>query len=93
MYGTIPAALPYINTFQSADRTNNRSKPDGCEVRLIDGALGGKSSEASIEPEWEGHVTLEFSNTTNLPARIYANEGAAQMVFFQSDEYCEVFLQ
>ena len=43
-----------------------------------------------LEPEWEGHVTLEFSNTTNLPAKIYANEGAAQMVFFQSDERCEV---
>jgi dCTP deaminase len=43
-----------------------------------------------LEPEWEGHVTLEFSNTTNLPARIYANEGVAQMVFFESDEVCEV---
>ena len=43
-----------------------------------------------LEPEWEGHVTLEFSNTTNLPAKIYANEGVAQMVFFQSDEPCEV---
>jgi dCTP deaminase len=43
-----------------------------------------------LEPEWEGHVTLEFSNTTNLPARIYANEGAAQMVFFESDEECEI---
>lgn len=42
-----------------------------------------------LEPEWEGHVTLEFSNTTNLPARIYANEGVAQMVFFESDEVCE----
>ncbi|MEZ0470373.1 dCTP deaminase [Luteimonas salinilitoris] len=39
-----------------------------------------------LEPEWEGHVTLEFSNTTPLPARIYANEGVAQMLFFQSDE-------
>ncbi len=38
-----------------------------------------------LEPEWEGHVTLEFSNTTNLPAKIYANEGVAQMLFFQSD--------
>lgn len=38
-----------------------------------------------LEPEWEGHVTLEFSNTTNLPARIYAGEGVAQMLFFQSD--------
>lgn len=43
-----------------------------------------------LEPEWEGHVTLEFSNTTPLPARIYANEGVAQMIFFQSDEACEV---
>ena len=43
-----------------------------------------------LEPEWEGHVTLEFSNTTNLPAKIYANEGVAQMLFLQSDEACEV---
>lgn len=42
-----------------------------------------------LEPEWEGHVTLEFSNTTNLPARIYANEGVAQMLFLESDEVCE----
>ena len=43
-----------------------------------------------LEPEWEGHVTLEFSNTTNLPAKIYANEGVAQMLFLESDEECEV---
>lgn len=42
-----------------------------------------------LEPEWEGHVTLEFSNTTSLPAKIYANEGVAQMLFFESDEVCE----
>jgi dCTP deaminase len=42
-----------------------------------------------LEPEWEGHVTLEFSNTTSLPARIYANEGVAQMLFMESDEPCE----
>jgi dCTP deaminase len=42
-----------------------------------------------FEPEWEGHVTLEISNTTPLPARIYANEGIAQVLFFQSDEICE----
>ena len=41
-----------------------------------------------LEPEWEGHVTLEFSNTTPLPAKIYANEGVAQMLFFESDETC-----
>ena len=43
-----------------------------------------------LEPEWEGHVTLEFSNTTSLPAKIYANEGVAQMLFFESDETCEI---
>lgn len=42
-----------------------------------------------LEPEWEGHVTLEFSNTTPLPAKIYANEGVAQMLFFESDEMCQ----
>lgn len=41
-----------------------------------------------LEPEWEGYVTLEFSNTTPLPAKIYANEGVAQMLFFESDEPC-----
>ncbi|MBL4773187.1 MAG: dCTP deaminase [Alcanivoracaceae bacterium] len=43
-----------------------------------------------LEPEWEGHVTLEFSNTTPLPAKIYANEGVAQFLFFESDEECAV---
>ena len=42
-----------------------------------------------FEPEWEGNVTLEISNTTPLPAKIYANEGIAQVLFFQSDEVCE----
>jgi dCTP deaminase len=42
-----------------------------------------------LEPEWEGHITLEFSNTTPLPAKIYANEGVAQMLFLGSDEECE----
>ena len=43
-----------------------------------------------FEPEWEGFVTLEISNTTPLPARIYANEGLCQVLFFESDEACEV---
>ncbi len=43
-----------------------------------------------FEPEWEGTVTLEISNTTPLPAKIYANEGIAQVLFFQSDEPCEM---
>ncbi|MCP5361621.1 MAG: dCTP deaminase [Hyphomicrobiales bacterium] len=43
-----------------------------------------------LEPEWEGHVTLEFSNTTPLPARIYANEGACQFIFLKAESACEV---
>ncbi|MBA4728974.1 MAG: dCTP deaminase [Deltaproteobacteria bacterium TMED126] len=43
-----------------------------------------------FEPEWEGHVTLEISNTTPLPAKIYANEGIAQVLFFEGDEQCDV---
>jgi dCTP deaminase len=43
-----------------------------------------------FEPEWEGHVTIEISNTTPLPARIYANEGIAQVLFFESSEECAV---
>lgn len=42
-----------------------------------------------LEPEWEGHVTLEFSNTTTMPAKIYANEGACQFLFFRGDQVCE----
>jgi dCTP deaminase len=43
-----------------------------------------------LEPEWEGYVTLEISNTTPLPARVYSNEGLCQIVFFEGDEVCEV---
>jgi dCTP deaminase len=43
-----------------------------------------------FEPQWEGHVTLEISNTTPLPAKIYANEGLAQVVFFRAESPCEV---
>ncbi|MCK4451383.1 MAG: dCTP deaminase [Anaerolineae bacterium] len=43
-----------------------------------------------FEPEWEGYVTLEISNTTPLPAKIYASEGIAQVIFFEADEECEV---
>ena len=43
-----------------------------------------------LEPEWEGHVTLEFSNTTPLPAKIYANEGAAQFLFLKGDSICDL---
>lgn len=41
-----------------------------------------------LEPEWEGHVTLEFSNTTPLPAKVYANEGACQFIFLKGDREC-----
>ena len=43
-----------------------------------------------LQPDWEGHVTLEFSNTNSLPAKIYANEGVAQMIFLAASEVCEV---
>ena len=43
-----------------------------------------------LEPEWEGHVTLEISNTTPLPAKVYANEGLCQFLFFKGDSLCEV---
>ncbi len=43
-----------------------------------------------LEPEWEGYITIEISNTTPLPARIYANEGIAQVIFLEADEVCEV---
>ena len=43
-----------------------------------------------FEPEWEGFVTLEISNTTPLPAKIYANEGIAQVLFFEADDVCEI---
>ena len=43
-----------------------------------------------IEPEWEGHITIEISNTTPLPAKIYANEGIAQLLFIGADEMCEI---
>ncbi|MFW5942296.1 MAG: dCTP deaminase [bacterium] len=43
-----------------------------------------------FEPEWEGYVTMEISNTTPLPARVYANEGIAQVVFLEADEECEI---
>jgi dCTP deaminase len=43
-----------------------------------------------FEPEWEGYVTLEISNTTPLPAKIYSNEGIAQVLFFEADEVCEI---
>ena len=43
-----------------------------------------------LEPEWEGHITLEFSNTTNLPVKIYSNEGVGQLIFLESDQECDV---
>ena len=43
-----------------------------------------------LEPEWEGYVTIEISNTTPLPAKIYANEGIAQLIFMQGSEVCEI---
>jgi len=70
--------------------------------RIPRGVLGiclGKSTYARcgivvnitpLEPEWEGHLTIEISNTTPLPAKIYAYEGIAQVIFFEADEICKV---
>ncbi len=67
--------------------------------RNVLGIVLGKSSYARtgivtnftpLEPGWEGHITIEISNTTPLPAKIYANEGIAQVLFFESDEYPDV---
>ena len=60
-----------------------------CLGKSTDARCGIIVNVTPLEPEWEGHVTLEFSNTTTLPAKIYANEGVAQMLFFESDEVCE----
>jgi dCTP deaminase len=59
------------------------------EAGVITSNCGIIVNVTPLEPEWEGHVTLEFSNTTPLPAKIYANEGVAQVIFFESDEVCE----
>lgn len=67
--------------------------------RNVLGVVLGKSTYARaglvtnftpLEPEWEGHITIEISNTTPLPARIYANEGIAQVLFFESTDPCEI---
>ena len=52
--------------------------------------VGGWMNVTPFEPEWEGYVTLEISNTTPLPAKIYAGEGLAQVLFFAAAEACEV---
>jgi dCTP deaminase len=70
--------------------------------REVLGLIAGKSTYARmgivvsntvIEPEWEGYITIEFSNTTPLPAKIYANEGIAQLLFLGADEICETSYQ
>lgn len=70
------------------------SVPEGQNFALDDGVIvhncGIIVNVTPFEPEWEGYVTLEFSNTTPLPAKIYANEGVAQVLFFESDEVCDV---
>ncbi len=73
-------SVPHLHNFLANDLIihNSTYARCGCIVNVT-----------PLEPEWEGHVTLEFSNTTPLPARIYANEGVAQMLFFESDEDCE----
>ena len=82
----------------SASRWPARSNISACRDDVLVICLG-KSTYARcgiivnvtpLEPGWEGHVTLEFSNTTPLPAKIYANEGACQFLFLKGNERCEV---
>ena len=81
------------NSFALCETVETVSMPRDCLAICV-----GKSTYARcgiivnvtpFEPEWEGTVTLEISNTTPLPAKIYANEGIAQVLFFESDEACE----
>lgn len=88
-YFTLPP-----NSFSLGYSLEYVKMPRNCEALCI-----GKSTYARcglivnatpIEPEWEGHITLEFSNTTNLPMRVYANEGIAQLLFIGGEGDCEV---
>jgi deoxycytidine triphosphate deaminase len=73
-------SVPTLHNFVANDLVVHNSTYARCGIIV---------NVTPLEPEWEGHVTLEFSNTTPLPAKIYANEGVAQMLFFESDEVCE----
>ena len=72
--------VPRLNNFVANDVIVHNSTYARCGIIV---------NVTPLEPEWEGYVTLEFSNTTPLPAKIYANEGVAQVIFFESDEVCE----
>ncbi|MDN3508549.1 MAG: dCTP deaminase [Candidatus Neptunochlamydia sp.] len=82
------------NSFALTNTVEYFRIPRGCLTICI-----GKSTYARcgiivnvtpFEPEWEGHVTIEVSNTTPLPAKIYSNEGIAQVLFFEAKEVCEI---
>jgi deoxycytidine triphosphate deaminase len=74
--------VPILNNFVANDMIVHNSTYARCGIIV---------NVTPFEPEWEGYVTLEFSNTTPLPAKIYANEGVAQVIFFESDpdDVCE----
>ncbi|MBB1126143.1 LAGLIDADG family homing endonuclease [Thiospirillum jenense] len=72
--------IPAVHNFIANDMVVHNSTYARCGIIV---------NVTPLEPEWEGHVTLEFSNTTPLPAKIYANEGVAQILFLEADEVCE----
>ena len=74
MFGIRLGLVPWVS------KTTPKVDPSGAALA---------TAAVPIEPEWEGHVTLEFSNTTPLPAKIYAHEGCAQVLFIGGDEVCE----
>ena len=82
--------LTYHLRFRFTDILNPRTIMTICVGKSTYARCGIITNVTPFEPEWEGHVTLEISNTTPLPAKIYADEGISQVLFFESDEPCEV---
>ncbi len=82
------------NSFALAKTVENFRIPRGvltiCVGKSTYARCGIIVNVTPFEPEWEGYVTLEISNTTPLPAKIYANEGLAQVLFLEGDELCEI---
>lgn len=89
-----PACIVPPNSFALARSVEYFKIPRGvltiCVGKSTYARCGIIVNVTPLEPEWEGYVTLEISNTTPLPARVYSNEGLCQIVFFESDEVCEV---
>lgn len=93
-YSGVPFVIIPPNSFALARSVEYFKIPRGvltvCLGKSTYARCGIIVNVTPFEPEWEGHVTLEISNTTPLPAKIYANEGLAQVLFFEADEPCQI---